>query len=272
MSGNFLAANLNEKPILQQYPLYGRVFVALHPFVHVQGLSPDKTFYAKDDHFQAADINGLMSYDVVNELLGPTPQPYAAWEVDRAQKEKGKAVRWRKVYQDMGLEHYGRLGVMLLQSIGLFQESGGAAGSVEKLSAYLQKESLFAPTAGFFQPIMERAFAKLFAQAGALDIICDDDENVVEHPNVLKLDMLSGEKCLAEHQQLYSARKLYTWDRTVMAVVPVNCFFSLILLRDNLISTQKIESLFEGFWADKNTKYLWFDQKLQPLRGPIVER
>jgi hypothetical protein len=137
------------------------------------------------------------------------------------------------------------------------------------LAAFCAAERIFRPTESEFQPIHERRLVELFARTGCERVVLGDEFG--EHDIARPLDFLRGAAAWAgraDWPAISGVRRLYAEDRSMIAIVPWDQFFTVIAMTADRVAQTAVDELFEGFWCDESTTLFWLRDPPQPALGP----
>ncbi|TCM14711.1 uncharacterized protein DUF2711 [Novosphingobium sp. PhB165] len=258
----------DDTPILPWFSgAYAHGFVALHPFFAVEGLDPKTcehgTLVLSGSEVPAA--LGLLEWadeEAANRRVG---KDINLEGVDGAAKRYGRQVSWRTICQQADFADHCELDQALRTSIGGLRHGLADAAKSDRLSSYCSQHGIFPPNEGRFEPLMQTNLATVFRRAGNNRLIVGDefgdDEGLVDI-SLLEQGELWDE--MAELPQ-YGVKRLIAPDRSLLAWVHWDSFYTLILGKAEAFQDLKIASMFEGFWCSQETQTYWLTQPCIPL-------
>lgn len=258
----------DDTPILPWFDgAYAHGFVALHPFFTVEGLDPKTCEYGTLvlSRSAAPAEFGLLEWadeEAANRQVGKEIGPGG---VDGAAKRYGRQVGWRTICQRADFANHCELDQALRTSIGGLRQDLADAAKSDRLASYCSQHRIFPPNEGRFEPLMQTSLATLFRRAGNNRLIVGDefgdDERLVDISLLEQGDLWDG---MAELPQ-YGVKRLIAPDRSLLAWVHWDSFYTLILGKAEVLKDLKIATLFEGFWCSDKTQSYWLTQPCIPL-------
>jgi hypothetical protein len=238
----------DDTPILPWYDgTYIHGFVALHPFFDVEGLDPQTCEHGTlvlSGSAAPAQI-GLMEWadeEAANRRVGKEIGPEG---VDGAAKRYGRKVSWRTICQQAGFVDHCALDQALRTSIGgLKDDIANAAGS-ERLASYCSQHRIFPPNEGRFEPLMQASLTDLFRRAGNTSLIVGDEFG--DEERLVDISLLETNDLWDDMAELPRVNRLIAPDRSILAWVHWDSFYTLILGKEGALHDLKIATRFEGF-------------------------
>lgn len=262
----------DEEPLRAFYRgTFDAVFIAVHPFFRIAGLDPLQCQHGsvvvhRSDLPEDVDLLDYFKQLDAERAIG---HPIAPSEVDDRAKHEGSVVSWREIGRRCDLSDMRAISRALRTTIlGLRPEFADEAGA-DRLSAFCAVERIFHPTESEFQPIHERRLVDLFARAGCERVVLGDEFG--EHDIAKPLDFLRGAPAWAgraDWPKISGVRRLYAEDRSMIAIVPWDQFFTVIAMTADRVVQTAVDDLFEGFWCDESTTLFWLRDPPQPAVGP----
>ena len=110
---------------------------------------------------------------------------------------------------------------------------------------------------------------ELFEHAGLDRVVLGDEFG--DHDIPKPLDFLRTEQAWAGRDDwppIYGVRRLYAEDRSIIAIVPWDQFFTVIAMTAERAAQTAVELLFEGFWCDDATTLSWWRNPSRSLITP----
>ena len=257
----------DDTPIMPWYGgAYSHGFVALHPFFTVEGLDPNTCEHGTLILSRSSAPSSLSLLEWADEEAAKrragkeiTPQG-----VDGLAKRLGQRIGWRTVCQQSKFADDCELDRALRTSIdGLRHDLADTAAS-DRLASYCSRNGIFAPTEGSFQPLMQFSLASIFRRAGFRNLIVGDefgdDERLVDISLLERNELWDGTAGLPAN----GIKRLIAPDRSLLAWVHWDSFYTLILGAANALHDLETDRLFEGFWCSDKTDTYWLTQSSIP--------
>lgn len=257
----------DNTPILPWYgDAFQHAFVALHPFYAVDGLHPGSCESGSLILLRSEmpDDVGLIEWADEATAERKVGKEIDADALDEIAKRFARTIGWRAVGREAGFADHCELDRALRTNIHGLRDDLADPASAERLLRYCDREALFLPTEGRFEPQMQHALMQMFARAGHRDIVAGDEFG--EEERLVAVSALSGEKPWVgvEDVPAYGARRLFAPDRSLLAWVHWDSFYTLILGTEAALAGVRLDQLFEGFWCNTATTTYWLNQP--PLR------
>jgi len=259
-------------PLLDFYRgTFDVAYIAVHPFFRIPGLDPlrcDRGSVAVDRSELPADVDVLGYFRQVDAERALT-HTLSVGDVDNRAKHDGIILPWRDIGPSSALSDARAisraLGTVTLSLRAEFVDEDGA----DRLTAFCARERIFRPTDSEFQPISEHRLVTLFERAGYDCVVLGDEFG--DHDIPKPLDFLKTEEAWAERADwppIYGVRRIYAEDRSMIAIVPWDQFFTVIAMTTARAAETAVETLFEGFWCDETTTLAWWRDPPRPLITP----
>lgn len=247
--------------------VYSHGFAALHPFFTVKGLDPRSCEHGTLilERSGAREGVGLLEWadeEAANRRVG---REITAAGVEALAKRVGQRISWRSVCEQADFANHCELDRALRTSIsGLRDDLADKAGS-DRLASYCSGGQVFPPTEGRLQPIMQTGLAELFRRAGFPEVIAGDEFG--DEDRKIKVSMLEQSAPWDGADGLLgcSIKRLMAPDRSLLAWVHWDSFYTMILGTSQTLRDLKIDRLFEGFWCSDETTTYWLTQPCIPL-------
>lgn len=250
------------EPILQYFKdIYDKVFVALHPFLRIDGFDPSTTAKGKLI-LDRSSIEGKLTIEVLDELRKKEDEradmQYSTFE--KYSKMVGERVSWSSVGMCCQLQEPKNMCRALYAAIDGFSLDIESMVGAERLTDYCNSEKLFMPESGGIPASWENVILELFERLGFESFLAGDEfDDQVEELSVDSIDRNSLWKEDAwTHTEL--VRKLYTADFSMTCLVDWESYSTLICCDSQRIDISQIEDLFDGFWCDDRTELYWSKQ------------
>lgn len=241
---------------------YSHAFVALHPFVSVDGLDPATCEYGTmvlPGGERPQDM-GLLEWMDEETECRRAGKELASQSVDEIVKRFGHPVGWRLVCNQAGFADHCALDRALRTHImGLRDELEDRAGA-ERLVEFGRRNRLFLPTEGSFQPIMQNSLVDLFESADLRHIVAGDEFG--DDDRLISTAMLRTESPWHSEDVVptYGARRMFAQDHSLLAWVHWDSFYTVIFATEERLASIRPSDLFEGFWCSAETKIYWLQQ------------
>lgn len=239
---------------------YDLAYIALHPFFRIPGLDPRTADYGTFIMERSQTDPFLPVFDALQQGRdADRAGKLHADAVEALTKARGIPLTWQDVCDAAGFEGYPDLNRALLSTISslppAYHDEAGAA----RLRVYCTEQRLFMPTEGVFQVLMEPRLATLFAATDAqhVEIASDFDE----------ARTVSIEKLTAPHPWMPERgfppfpRRIYLRDRSLLAVVHWDSFFTLICGTAERLRGVEMPKLFDGFTCPPGLPHNWWLEK-----------
>lgn len=258
----------DDTPILPWYGgAFQHAFVALHPFFSVEGLHPGACESGSLVLLRSEMPDGAELLEWADEAKAARKlgKEIEADAVDTIAKRFGRTIGWQAVARAAGFSDHCELDRALRTNIHGLRDDLADSASTERLLRYCDREALFLPTEGRFEPVMQSALIQMFARAGHCEIIAGDEFGNEER--LVDLSALAGKKPWVgvEDVPAYGARRLFAPDRSLLAWVHWDSFYTLILGTEAGLAGIRLNQLFEGFWCDTATTTYWLTEPPIPL-------
>jgi len=261
-----------EEPILDFYRgTFDAAYIAVHPFFRIPGLDPlrcDHGSIVVERSEIPADAN-LLDYFKRLDAERERTHTVSVREVDDQAKRDGVVVPWRDVGPLCGLDDARAISRALRTVILSLRPEFTDEYGADRLMAWCARERIFRPSDTEFQPILEHRLVELFEHAGLDRVVLGDEFG--DHDIPKPLDFLRTEQAWAGRDDwppIYGVRRLYAEDRSIIAIVPWDQFFTVIAMTAERAAQTAVELLFEGFWCDDATTLSWWRNPSRSLITP----
>jgi hypothetical protein len=258
----------DDAPIMPWYGgVYAHGFVALHPFFSVEGLDPNTCEHGTLvlSGAKAPSELGLLEWADEESAKRRAGKEITPEGVDGLAKRSGQRIGWRTVCQQNGFANHCELDRALRTSIGGLRPDLSDNSASDRLASYCFRHRIFPPNEGSFQPLMQSSLARIFRQAGCKNLLVGDefgdDEHLVDIGVMERDELWDG---MAELPQ-YGIKRLIAPDRSLLAWVHWDSFYTMIFGTDEGLRGLEINRLFEGFWCSDETNTYWLTQGCIPL-------
>ncbi len=261
----------DDQPLLEFYRgTFDVAYIALHPFARVPGLDPLRCRHGSIvvERSEIPDDANLTAYLDQADAERARERLVDEVETDRRLKADGRIIAWREVMAACDLDDARHVHRALRTTIGGLRADLADEGSADRLIAFCNGGQIFRPTDSEFQPVMERDLVDLFARAGCDRVVLGDEFG--DHDIPKPLDFLRGDAPWAgrpDWPPIWGVRRIYAEDRSMLAIVPWDQFFTVIAMTADRAARAGTERLFEGFWCSVDTTAAWLLDSPQRLLG-----
>ena len=258
----------DDTPMLHWYRgAFSDGFIALHPFYTVEGLDPKSCEHGtlilrgseRPDHL------GLMDWMDANAEERRVGKEIPSSSMADIEKQFGRKIGWREICQQLGLADHCSLDRALRSHIAGLKREFEDQDTAARLATFCDRHSIFLPTEGWFQPLMEASLVHLLQQAGLSDIIVGDEFG--DEEKQISLASLSGSEAWYTREDFpkWGARRLVAPDRSLLVWVHWDSFYTAIFGTAERLGNLRPSTVFEGFWCSKKNTSYWFMQDPVPL-------
>lgn len=257
-----------DEPILPWYEgRFTHAFVALHPFFAVDGLHPSVCESGSLILKRSAKPDGIGLLEWMGEARTDrrTGKEIDSDMLDAIAKEFARPVRWQSICREAGFTSHCDLDCALRTHIGGLRQELANVRLTEKLLLYCDREGIFLPTEGRFEPVMQDALMQMFVRAGCREIVAGDEFG--DEDRLVDVEALTGGRPWVGEEDVpaYGARRLFAPDRSLLAWVHWDSFHTVIFGTDDSLAGLRLSELFEGFWCSEATVTYWLTQPPIPL-------
>ncbi|WOK38009.1 DUF2711 family protein [Sphingomonas sp. C3-2] len=242
-------------------------FVALHPFVAIEGLHPGVCEYGTlilPRSSAPPDVDLLEWVDGEAEERRDGKEVTAS-SVDEIAVRFGNQVSWREICHLAGLSDHCALDQALRTIILGLRKDLEDQTSAERLKKFCDQNALFRPTEGRFQPIMQANLIDLFERVGVSEVFVGDEFG--DDERLVTLATLGGELAWDRRTDLSSwgIRRIYAPDQSILVWVHWDSFYTAVFATAERLDGSRLDELFEGFWCSNETSTYWLTQPAIPL-------
>ncbi len=240
---------------------YDAAFVAVHPFYTIPG-HQSREYAPRTVHIKrsalGADLSGSQLVAAADQIAGAhclgRLDPSL---VDGLAKQSGCQVTWKQLGSQVGLDTLGAVNRALCTSIGSLRAEFADPDGARRLARYCDTHAVFIPSDGRFQPVMQRAIARLFRESGVnmVEAAAEFDETGRQLlPATLDADGPWDDETGVPK----NTTRLFATDRSLLVTVEWDSFFTLICGRAERLAHVPVADLFDGFWCDASTSNSWW--------------
>ena len=215
-----------DVPLAEAYgSRFESVYVILHPFVSVPDALAWRTTrqYPSDEHIADA----------------------------------GEKCTWARVAAKTGLHTCAKLNQAMLTTIRSIKEELCDLQASKVLNGFLESESVWMPTEGRFEPLLQMDFLSAFESPGQKELIF-----VPEFPGIDRTQRLDVAKLRSRAESFPDRGSLVAPDESFLLTVDWDSFFTLFYGRREFVTeVVRLQNL-EGFFATATTEHFWFNYSL----------
>ena len=247
--------------------VYSHGFVALHPFIAIDGLHPRVCEYGTlilPRSSAPPDIDLLEWIDGEAEERRDGKE-LAAISVDEIAFKFGNQVSWQAMCHLVGLSDHCALDQALRTIILGLRKDLEDKASAERLEKYCDQHALFRPTEGRFQPIMQAQIIALFERMKLDEVFVGDEFG--DDERLVSLAALRGEQAWDQRADLlpWGIRRIFAPDHSMLMWVHWDSFYTAVFATAERLDGSRLDELFEGFWCSNETITYWLTQSAIPL-------
>ena len=169
----------------------------------------------------------------------------------------GAKVPWVYVAEQTGLGACARLNQALLTSIRSIGEELRDDPASDALTSFLQSESIWMPTEGRFEPLLQMDFLHAFEAAGQEELIF-----VPEFPHADPVRQLRVSRLRNSLKPFPSRGTLAALDASFLLTVDWDSFFTLFYGPRAFVAEVVRRRRLEGFFATPTSEHFWFNYSL----------
>lgn len=247
--------------------VYSHAFVALHPFVAIDGLHPNGCEHGT---LVLPRSSAPPNIDLIDWIDGEAEARRDGKElteiaVDEVAVRFGNPVRWREICDLAGISDHCALDQALRTIILGLRKYLEDCQSAERLKKCCDEHALFRPTEGRFQPIMQASLIELFERVGLSEVFVGDEFG--DDERLVPVAALRGEQAWDRRIDLSSwgIRRLFSPDRSILVWVHWDSFYTAVFATAERLKGSRLPELFEGFWCTNATTTYWLTEPAIPL-------
>ena len=212
-----------EAPLMEAYGgAFESVYVVLHPFVSVP-----------------------------SELAWQNTKQYPS---DEQILSVGAKYPWADVATKAKHGTCARVNQALLTSIGSIDEDLRDSAACDALKAFLESESIWMPSEGRFEPLLQTDLLNAFEAAGQSELIF-----VPEFPASDPVCRLNVQELMRRECPFPSRGTLAALDQSFLLTVDWDSFFTLFYGPREFVADVVRRNEIEGFFATPTTEHTWFN-------------
>jgi hypothetical protein len=169
----------------------------------------------------------------------------------------GAKCSWASVAAQTGIRSCDKMNQALLTSIRSLQDEFCDFPASNALQEFLQSSSVWMPTEGRFEPLLQMEFLDSFAASGQDELIF-----VPEFPIADPIQRLGVQKLKNREEDFPSRGTLAAPDGSFLFTVDWDSFFTLFYGPLDLVTEAVRRSKLEGFFATPTTEHSWYNYSL----------
>lgn len=169
----------------------------------------------------------------------------------------GTKCTWAQVAAETGLSSCAKVNQALLTSIRSISEELCDFQASDTLQSYLQSESIWMPSEGRFEPLLQMDILDVFETAGMGELIF-----VPEFPNADPVRCLELSKVRSGAEPFPDRGSLVAADESFLLTVDWDSFFTLFYGPREFVAKAMRRNRMEGFFATPTTEHNWFNYSL----------
>jgi hypothetical protein len=200
-------------------------------------------------------------YVILHPFVG-VPEPLS-WKAEKQYPSdeqilsQGTKVPWAQVAAQTGLSACAKVNQALLTSIGSIGEELRDLPASDALTSFLQSGSVWMPTEGRFEPLLQDDFLHAFIAAGLDELIF-----VPEFPHADPIQRLNVSKLGSREISFPGRGTLAAPDASFLLTVDWDSFFTLFYGPQAFVAEVSRRRNLEGFFATPTTEHFWFNYSL----------
>lgn len=239
-------------PLKDHYSDFTDVFIGLVPFFQTS----NKTSKAQSSKEiitlkQAQEKDTLFKkIEALNGVIYTTREDYPE---DQEIIESGKPILWSQIIQNTSIQNYKELNKALMTSIGAYHKKLRREDTLNILNKYTGKSNIWHPAEGAFGVFVKKQIYNTLKDQNINEILVQDehyeDKRAFDLSNLIQSDFISQIK--------FKDYYIYSKDNSIMFSIGWDFFFFFIAIDNSKVSKEKVESNFEGFWANESDSHLW---------------
>jgi hypothetical protein len=169
----------------------------------------------------------------------------------------GANYSWASAAAQTGIRTCDKMNQALLTSIGSLDDEFCDFPASDALQGFLQSSSVWMPSEGRFEPLLQKDFLDAFEAAGQDELVF-----VPEFPKADPIQRLSAQK-LRNREEAFPARgTLAAPDGSFLFTVDWDSFFTLFYGPLDFVTEVVRRNLLEGFFATPTTEHSWYNYSL----------
>jgi len=239
-------------PLKEHYSDFTDVFIGLLPFFQTNRKISEtqsskeiltlKQAQEKDDLFK--------KIETLNATIYSTREDYPE---ENEIIDTGKLIYWSQIIKNTEIKDFKDLNKALMTSIGAYHKKLRREDTLKILNDYTEKSNIWHPTEGTFGVFVKQQIYSTLKDQNINEIVVIDEH--YEDRRVLNLSNLNQSDFITKVN--FKDYYIYSKDKSILFSIGWDFFFFFISINNSIIDKQKIESNFEGFWANELDNHLW---------------
>lgn len=176
---------------------------------------------------------------------------------DDAVRTHGSKCAWMEVAHSIGLQNCAQINQALLTSIGSLPAHVADPVHRNLLATFLQRESVWMPSEGRFEPLLQDDMLAAFVHAGFDELIFVPETAPAETTKRLPVQTYAGRGAL-----LPAPGTLLAPDHSFLFTVDWDSFFTLFYGTRTFITEIASERNLEGFFVAPTTEHAWYNYSM----------
>ncbi|HMS39758.1 MAG TPA: DUF2711 family protein [Pyrinomonadaceae bacterium] len=234
---------------------YDSVFIAFLPFFRLG------EYQIENPSFQKSHQISFEQLKEKNKEFAEIPEFRAEifsyenknYPEDKTIIEKGEIVSWREIKEKGFFEDFSEINKALKTSIGSYREVFRTPNLSKRLNAVTEKENIFHPTEGSFEPLVKLQIYNALKHLNKTEILVIDE--YLETEKELNLNTISFEEFVEKVQG--KDYYIYPKDKSLLFSIDWDSFFFIICSNKPLINEVVNAGGFEGFCCAETTEHNW---------------
>jgi len=239
-------------PLKEHFSGFTDVFIGLVPFFQssskISKAQSSKEILTLE---QAQEKDELFkNIETLNGVIYSTSEEYPE---DQEIIETGKPIFWNQIIKNTEIKDFRDLNKALMTSIGAYHKKQRREDTLKILNDYTEKSNIWHPTEGTFGVFVKQQIYNTLNDQKINEIVVIDEH--YEDQRVLNLTNLNQSEFISKIN--FKDYYLYSKDKSILFSIGWDFFFFFISIDNSKIDEKKIESNFEGFWANELDSHLW---------------
>ncbi len=169
----------------------------------------------------------------------------------------GAKCNWTEVYKQTGLNSCAKLNQALLASIGSIAEELTDFEACKRLRSYLEREPVWMPTEGRFEPLLQMDLPAAFEAAGSETLIF-----VPEFPETDEVRGIDVAQLKNRDVPFPTRGSLMPADASFLFTVDWDSFFTVFYGPRQFVTDVARQRNLEGFFAYPKMEHFWFNYSM----------
>jgi hypothetical protein len=250
------------------------VFIALHPFLVISGLSPKRDPGSSYTITSAGKVLGQAPDYVRKAPLAISLPPSESEEQKRLSigsltKKSAENVRWEQVRSSGGFSSFADMQAALYSIVADYGDSFANYDALSFLTDYCDRRDIFFPTQGFIPPSLERNIGRLLEFADQPKVLAVDEFDIQKIPLDANQFLQSESVLLGLPLSIRGTMggvRITSVDGRLQCSAMEGSFYTIIKT-DSLEVRAEISAIFDGFWCDADRADSWWHRKIGILQS-----